>query len=208
MTTASLSSQLLRETRLLGLLYPAAVILGIGSAFVSTHTNLKIVTSEPRSVASPPVAAEVSKPVPPLRLTPIANQPPTESNAWEFGFPTDSPVVDQQAVAEATIPANTTSVKTTSGTASPVIATSTGNVLISGSAWVSTSKMDKIPFWPSSARSEIKMTFQHEWSGPGKEPLLGSSIKQIGSATLHGWPHWSLSRGTLPRLVPPNYRLG
>jgi hypothetical protein len=72
MTTASFGPQFIRETRLLGYLYPAAVVLGICSAFISTHTNLKIVTMEPRSVAAP---------------TSLAMPLPPERTIWEFGYP-------------------------------------------------------------------------------------------------------------------------
>jgi hypothetical protein len=94
MTTASLSSQFLRETKLLGFLYPAAVVLGVCSAFVSTHTNLKIVTSEPRSVQAPPTPMPdparidaMPAPIPAADPLPISSPMPPERTIWEFGFP-------------------------------------------------------------------------------------------------------------------------
>jgi hypothetical protein len=73
--TSAVLSQFSKETRLLGYLYPAAIIFGIGSAFVTTHTDLKIVTTVPRLVPSP-----ATKPI-----------LPPEHTIFEFGFPAPPP---------------------------------------------------------------------------------------------------------------------
>jgi peptidoglycan hydrolase-like protein with peptidoglycan-binding domain len=73
MTSGSVSTLFWKEAKLLGYLYPAAVVLGICSAFVSTHTGLKIVTSGPPDSLTTP--SEQRHPLPPEQII------------WEFGFP-------------------------------------------------------------------------------------------------------------------------
>ncbi len=71
MTSGSAPTLFWREVKLIGLVYPAAIALGICSAFVSTHTSLKIVTQ------GPPKSAEAIQ-QPPVR--------PPEQTIWEYGF--------------------------------------------------------------------------------------------------------------------------
>ncbi len=70
MTSLSIKAEFLRETKLLAVVYGLAVAAGIGSAFVSTYTNFKIIRVEPlRSEAPlnqdrPAVPQPISAPVP------------------------------------------------------------------------------------------------------------------------------------------------
>jgi peptidoglycan hydrolase-like protein with peptidoglycan-binding domain len=71
MTTDSAAALLWRELKLIGFVYPAAIALGVCSAFVSTHTSLKVVT------LGPPQSSET------VQQQPVRTP---EQMIWEHGF--------------------------------------------------------------------------------------------------------------------------
>ncbi len=109
MIASMIVSQLRQEARLIGVVYSVAIILGIASAFVSAHTNFKIVTSEPPVASLPPASSFTTTP---------------QQNIWELGFPdpaktpTSSPTED--AIAQA--PASSHAVRLVAASA-PILAT-------------------------------------------------------------------------------------
>jgi outer membrane protein len=78
MTLASVGMKFARETRALAYVYPAALVVGLGSAFVTTHTDLKIVTTAPR--VSLLQSVQTTEAPPPFDRSP-------ERTIWEFGYP-------------------------------------------------------------------------------------------------------------------------
>ena len=93
MTGATLKTELALETRLIAWVYLGAIVLGCGSAFITSHTSFKIVTSG-------------TVPPPELRSAPVAAPPKVvpEPATLKFGFPDPveldpfvEPVVDMVA---------------------------------------------------------------------------------------------------------------
>lgn len=80
MTSATLKSELTLEARVVALVYSSAVALAIGSAFVTTYTDFKIVSSSPLLAAT--VTIPVQAPPPDLRF-----RIPPKDDVLRFGFP-------------------------------------------------------------------------------------------------------------------------
>src|ERR1700731_2608800 len=93
MSAVSFKAQVVGEAKLLSMLYPAAIILGVASSFVTHFTSLKIVTSAPPQMEAPAqILPKTEVPAGPadLQAPPLqrkAEPLPLERTIWEYGFP-------------------------------------------------------------------------------------------------------------------------